>query len=109
MLGHVDLLEMTETQHPRAVEQEPQLAVVQGAEVRQRGFHRRQVGDIQGPLPDAAQGLRLGRQGLGVAVDQPHVPATLMEQPGGGGADAGSGTGNQDVVHLRRPLPHACR
>ncbi|MCY1313977.1 hypothetical protein D9M70_645540 [compost metagenome] len=109
MLGHVDLLEMPEAQHPRTVEQQAQVAVVAAAEIRQGSFDRSQVGHVQRPLPDAAQVRRQGGQGLGVAVEQPHLPAPCMEQPRRGGADAGSGAGDQDIVHVRPVPPHACR
>ncbi|MNN49280.1 hypothetical protein D3C81_1637980 [compost metagenome] len=109
MLGHADLLEMAEAQHARAVEQQPQLAIVAAAEVRQGGFDGGQVSHIQRLVPDVTQGGGLGSQGLGVAVHQPHPPATVVEQTCRRSADAGGGAGDQDVVHVMPPFPRAGR
>lgn len=103
MLGHVDLLEIAEAQDAGAVEQQAQLPAVLPAEVGQSLLHGAQVGHVQRAVPDIAKGSGLGGEGLGVAVQQAHLPATLVEQPGGGSADAGGCAGDEEGGHLSPP------
>ena len=60
---------------------------MQGAEVRQGDLDCRRVGHIQLGMPNVTQLTGQLSQRLVVDIQQPNLPAVLMKQPGGGGAD----------------------
>lgn len=100
-----DLFEATETQDAGAVEQQAQAAV--GTELRKRLADRVGLADVHGTLPGARQLRGQAAQRLGIDVQQTDPPAPAVEQPRAGGADSGSGTADQDVLHLSPSALHS--
>ncbi|SVJ78891.1 Uncharacterised protein [Klebsiella pneumoniae] len=100
-----DLFEAAETQDAGAVEQQAQAAI--GTELRKRLADHVGLADVHGAVPGARQLRGQAAQRLGIDVQQTDPPAPAVEQTRAGGADSGSGTSDQDVLHLSPSALHS--